>query len=427
VSSLDGDLDELIADSRSHRHRTARTRNLLALSCSAAVVIAWLIYVSAAGQWGRVTDNWASALTMTFGSFVAGSTPQGGGAVAFPVFTKVLEIDGSVARSFSLCIQATGMAVASLSIIINRRPVAWRAVILALPASIVGFLLGVALLGDGSLPFWPSTLPSDYVKVFFTLLVASMAMMVYLGYRVQIIERTEQVPAAGWRLATFIVVAGLLGGVASYLVGSGADVMLYLGVVVIIGISPRVGVPSSIIVMASVSVVGLILLGLYDGQLDVGLDAAGDVVAVGGERVSAGPDGAQYGTGAPLDGSKFDLFGLWLAAIPVAVVGAPLGAWASSKTSDRQLVRFVVLLAALEVISTVLFLDGLANNPDPALIAFAVIGGAVMMLGLVALKRNRRRILGLPPVDLEQSFTRTRLDTGPEFRDQLRPDDEDDR
>ena len=38
-------------------------------------------------------------------------------------------------------------------------------------------------------------------------------------------------------------------------------------------------------------------------------------------------------------------------------------------------------------------------------------GGAVMMLGLVVLKRHRRRILGLPPLDLEQSFTRTRLDT----------------
>ena len=84
----------------------------------ATFTVAWLIYVLAAGHLDRVFDNWRAALTMVFGSFVAGSTPQGGGAIAFPVFTKVLEIPAAVARSFSLVIQATGMVMASLSIML---------------------------------------------------------------------------------------------------------------------------------------------------------------------------------------------------------------------------------------------------------------------------------------------------------------------
>ncbi|MGI9600632.1 MAG: sulfite exporter TauE/SafE family protein [Acidimicrobiales bacterium] len=426
MSTFDSSFDELIAESRSHRQQVARRRTRAALGISVAVALAWVLFVTINDHWGRVADNWASAATMTFGSFVAGSTPQGGGAVAFPVFTKILGVDASVARSFSLCIQATGMVVASLSIVINRRPVAWRAVGLAIPPAILGFFVGVLALSDSSLPFWPSTLPGSYVKVFFTLLIASMALMVYLGYRVQIIERIETVPIAGMRVSVLIVVAAFIGGVASAIVGSGADVMLYLAIVVVIGVSPRVSVPSSVIVMATVSVVGLFTFGVVDGQLDVALDPSGDVVAVGGEPVTAtDDDGIAYGEGEPLEPIRYDLFGFWLAAIPVAVFGAPLGAWASSKVTDRQLVRFVVALALAEVIGTVFFLEGLLFDPDAALITFAVVGGLVMVTSLVLLKRYRRQILGLPPVDIEQSFTRDRLDTGPGFREQLLDEDQD--
>ena len=113
-----------------------------------AVTLSWAFYVTASGQWERVADNWASGVTMIFGSFVAGSTPQGGGAVAFPVFTKLLEIPSEVARTFSLSIQSIGMGAATLGILINRRSIDLRAVAIAAPASIAGFLLGYLLLVD---------------------------------------------------------------------------------------------------------------------------------------------------------------------------------------------------------------------------------------------------------------------------------------
>ena len=93
------DIDASIAAGHAARRSTHRLRSLSTLSVSFGVLGVWLVYVTASGQWGRVGDHWASAVTMVFGSFVAGSTPQGGGAVAFPVFTKVLDIDASVART----------------------------------------------------------------------------------------------------------------------------------------------------------------------------------------------------------------------------------------------------------------------------------------------------------------------------------------
>ena len=407
-------IDELIAEGLDERAATRRRRAGLAIAVSFTVLAVWLVYVSAAGHWDRVLDNWAAALTMVFGSFVAGSTPQGGGAVAFPVLTKIVEVDTSVARSFSLCIQAIGMGTAALAIAINRRTVEWRAVAFGIPFAIVGFVGGLYLLGRPDEIFWPSRIPGDYVKVTFTLVIAAMAFVVYMSYRTHLIERLVRLPAMTRRLYAALALTALLGGVASSLVGSGADVFVYIFVVVLIGVIPRVGVPSSVIVMAAVSVAGFLILGILDGQLDITLNGAGDVVAVGGEA-----------TPEPLPAERFDLFGLWLAAVPVVAFGAPLGSWVSSRITDRQLVIFVAVLALAEVVTTAGFLTDL-HFQDPALMLYAIVGLAVIVGGLWLLLRHRRDILGLGGVALDETFTRSRLDVGPKYREQLRADDRDD-
>ncbi len=66
---------------------------------------------------------------MLFGSFIGGSTPLGGGAVAFPVFTKLLDVPAPVARSFALSVQAVGLSVAAVTILLTRRPVEGRALV----------------------------------------------------------------------------------------------------------------------------------------------------------------------------------------------------------------------------------------------------------------------------------------------------------
>ena len=166
----------------------------------ATCTVGWVVFVLASGHVGRVSDQWRAALTMVFGSFVAGFTPQGGGAVAFPVFSKIIEIPPEIARTFSLSIQATGMVMASVIILLAGR----RA---------DAFVLKVGLVGG------------------------SFGLFVFSA----------------------------IGGAASALTGSGVDVFLFLFVTLVAALHPRVGIPTSIIAMAFVSVLGFVVFGLIDG------------------------------------------------------------------------------------------------------------------------------------------------------------------
>src|ERR1700727_1930717 len=86
----------------------------------------WLVFDGRGGICHLFAD-WKVALTMVFGSLVGGGTSEGGGAIAFPIFTKLLHIAPRDARNFSLAIQSIGMAAASLSILYLRIPIERRA------------------------------------------------------------------------------------------------------------------------------------------------------------------------------------------------------------------------------------------------------------------------------------------------------------
>ena len=94
---------------------------------------------------------------MLAGSFLAGSSPEGGGAVAFPVFTKALDVPTSVARSFGLCIQAVGMTMATVAIVLNRRRFYPGLAVVASVAGIGGFVVGLVVWGESGQLFWPSS------------------------------------------------------------------------------------------------------------------------------------------------------------------------------------------------------------------------------------------------------------------------------
>ncbi len=419
----DLDIDAILGDAASERRSGEKRRALSAQAVSIAVTLGWLIYVTGWSHWERVLDNWISALTMVFGSFVAGATPQGGGAVAFPVFTKGLQVPSEVARTFSLCIQMIGMGTASAAILIRRRRIEARVYRIAAPVAIVGFFIGYFLLSDRDLPFAPSVLPGPYVKVSFTLLTAAMAYVTYLGYRVHALQVRPRVTTFSGRYVATIVICSLIGGVASSQVGSGADVLIYLGIVVLAGVSPSVGVPTSVLVMTTVSIVGFLVIGIFDGQLSIGLDALGNVTSIDGAAVAADGKVAVFGAGSALEAQRFDLFGLWIAAFPVVAWGGPLGSLVTSKLSDRRLVLFVVALAAAEVVTTLIFLEPLRS--DVTLVLFGIVSMLVLFSGLGWLQANRVKILQLDPVAGDTTLTRSGLDIGPKYREQLEKKDED--
>lgn len=334
--------------------------------------LGWVVFVLVFGHLDRVADNWRSSGTMVIGSFVAGSTPQGGGAVAFPVFTKVIGISAPVARTFSIVIQATGMVMASLSILLAGRKIDWKALSLGLAGGSVGLVLGLFVLGDPNTAFWEPRVDSAFVKVAFTIAIFAVAVIVRLvskrsaGYDV--------VPDWGSRSVFVMLSFAFVGGVFSALTGSGVDVFLFVFIVLVAGVTPRVAIPTSIVAMAGVSLLGLVILGFGHGQLDIGLSNSGtDVISVAGSAF--GPESAV----------QFDLFGIWLAAAPIVVWGAPLGAWVAAKVSETVVIAFVAFMALLEVATTAIFLDDLQTNR--VLLAFFFVGMAVVYLAVKRLDR----------------------------------------
>jgi len=65
-------------------------------------------------SWALFLEDWYMTLTKVFGSFIAGASSEGGGAIAYPVMTLGFQISPEVARNFSLAIQSIGMTAATL-------------------------------------------------------------------------------------------------------------------------------------------------------------------------------------------------------------------------------------------------------------------------------------------------------------------------
>lgn len=402
-----------IEDGRSTRSRNERRRTMRSFAAPLFITVTWVIVVVATNSVGRVGEHFLAAVTMVFGSFVAGSTPQGGGAVAFPVFTKALSVPAETARSFSLCIQAIGMTSASLAIIAGGRTVAWRAIALAAPSGIIGLILTLLLLGDSSAPFWPSSLPGPYVKVTFTLVVAAMAWVVFVGLRTPIRSVTNAIPDIDGSVRVALIVGGLLGGVASAMVGSGADVFTYIVVVILLGVRSSIGVPTAVITMAIVSVAGFVMVGLLDGQLFV------ELATVDGEQMVAAVGG--HALAEPTALAQADLFGMWLAAIPIVAWGAPAGAWVAARMTPRMLLGLALTVAAAEIISTLIFLDDLRT--DPVLAIYAAVGAIVAIAGITLLAQRSRELFGLSGVDYSESLKRSSVEVAPTYQRDIAGDD----
>ncbi len=83
-------------------------------------VWAWLVFGE--GRWGDAKAHWPMAL----GSYVAGSTPMGGGTVGFPILVLLFGMPATLGRDFSFAVQSIGMVSAAIFILARRQTVAWR-------------------------------------------------------------------------------------------------------------------------------------------------------------------------------------------------------------------------------------------------------------------------------------------------------------
>lgn len=293
--------------------KTVFYQGFLRVSVLVAVTVwtLWLTLIGPSRAFSILMDNWQAAVTMIFGSMVAGGTSMGGGAVAFPVFTKVLHFPPHHAKVFSLAIQSIGMSAASLTIVAMRTKVEWRFIRWASFGGIAGIIFGSVFLAP--------LVPSNLVKISFTMMVSSFVVILYFVNRIRK-RQNETIPFWGRREQFYSLIAGVLGGIVSGLVGSGMDIVSFSVMVLLFGICEKVGTPTSVILMAINAITGFILHQFFIG------DFVEPVVSY------------------------------WIAAAPVVVVGAPTGAILSSLLNQETIVRMLIGLIFIELVSSFLLI-----------------------------------------------------------------------
>lgn len=311
-----------------------QTQGLLAL----VVWALWAWGMQEHQLWGLFADKAFMSVTMVFGSFIAGATSEGGGAVAFPVMTLVFDIPPSVARDFSLMIQSVGMTAASVAIVLLRITVEWRAILFAGIGGAAGVLVGLEWIAP--------LLPPPYTKTFFLSLWLSFAVALYWINRDRKREVLNQIAEFGKIHAAILAGTGLVGGMVSGITGTGLDMLTFSVLVLLFSLSEKVATPTSVILMASNSLVGFAWLEL--GSHGVAESA----------------------------------WAYWWVCVPVVVAGAPLGAWFirnRSRTFITQLLYFSILAQ---------YIGGLMIIPqDTGLLGF---NAAVVAIGSILFWRLAR-------------------------------------
>lgn len=319
--------------------KISRTPLLIYWGTAAIILFAWSITMATLNWWPMFTETWPISLTMVLGSFIAGATSEGGGAVAFPVFTKLFDIEPQDAKVFSFFIQSFGMTMAGLFIYLKRIPVLWNVVAAALTAGIAGLVLGELYL----------VIPNPYPKLLFTFIAGIFA--IFLIYNRWGIPDN---PLKEFRFTNrndllIILVTGFLGGLVASVVGVGIDMLIFIVLTLLYGIDEKISTPTTVVLMGLLSVAGFIW--------HAGITA------------DVNPDVWRY----------------WMSCVPIVIFGAPLGAWVCSKIGRDQLIWFLLFLIAIEVASTLWIIP---ITPDRlTILAVLTVCASFLFYGLIRYRR----------------------------------------
>lgn len=296
------------------------------------------------GRWFLFVDNWFMSVTMAFGSFVAGSTSQGGGAVAFPVMTLGFGIDPKGARDFSMMIQSVGMTSASVAIFWRRIEVDRTTLLVAGLGGAVGVVIGLEYVQHWFAP--------DPTKVFFVSLWLAFGFALWRINQITRTIRRRTLADRSPRTLVFLALSGLLGGIISGLLGSGLDILVFALLVLGFRLCETVATPTSVVLMAANSLVGFCW------------------------RLAGGGGGA----------IREDVWNYWWVCVPIVAVGAPLGARFISSRGHLFVVRLLLFVILAQ------FVGALVIVPfDTALTTMAVVTfGAGVTLFLAVWRWGRQ-------------------------------------
>jgi uncharacterized membrane protein YfcA len=261
------------------------------------VLSCWFAYVNTLPDLDFLARRWAAALTMVFGSFIAGSSPEGSAAISYPIFTLLLDIKPAIARNFSFAIQSIGMTSATLLILGLRVRVEWKYILYVTIGGVAGLVLGT---------YYVVPLISPVMaKLFFVSLWLSFGIVLWrensrpqrvVYDSIQHFERADRVR---------LIVFGVIGGVISSIFGTGINIFTFCLMTIYYRVDEKVATPSSVIIMTIETLLGFFL------------------------------------HAAVLKDFAPESFELWLTCIPVVVFFAPLGAFVTTKLPRLRLAQLL--------------------------------------------------------------------------------------
>lgn len=267
----------------------------------------WLTIVVTQGHWSTIREHYGIALAMLFGSYFAGSTPMGGGTVGFPILVLLFDQPATLGRDFSFAVQAIGMTSASIFILSRRQRLEWVILRWSLLGALIGTPLGILFIAPH--------IPGFVIKVVFGVIWASFGVLHFRRMN-DICSNEGETPAAHKfdRDVGFIV--GFFSGLTvAAITGVGIDMVLYAAMVLLMRADLKVAIPSSVIIMAFTSVVGIAFKNLFTG--------------------------VQPG-----------VFENWIAAAPIVALGAPLGAFIVDRIGRKPTLWVVAVLCIIQFVWT---------------------------------------------------------------------------
>jgi uncharacterized membrane protein YfcA len=286
---------------------------VLSVTVTALLVWAfWLWGMLDGDRWNLFHDNWFMSLTMVFGSFIAGATSEGGGAVAFPVMTLMFDIAPATARDFSLMIQTVGMVAAGVTILYTGIRVERHALVWASLGGALGVILGIEFVaGHLSPPFAKMLFMSTWLAFAFALSLINR----YHDREVHV-GVTNFLP----RHAALLVMTGVVGGVITSITGSGLDIATFSLLVLRLRITEKVATPTSVVLM--------------------GINAAVGFAWKGGFGAGMAPEAWNY----------------WWVCVPIVVLGAPIGAWFIKHRSRLFVSRLLYASIAIQFVAALVII-----------------------------------------------------------------------
>lgn len=274
------------------------------------MLLLWVIYMQSTSSWYLFAENWFMTVTMIFGSFIAGASSEGGGAIAYPAMTLLFKIEPDVARNFSFAIQSIGMVMASLWILISKIKIDKNYLLIAGFGGFFGIIFGSYFIAPYMKP--------EFAKMMFVSFWLSFGIALWVVNFLNHRKSVDKLPGLNSFQITELVMVGFIGGIFSSILGNGLDICSFSYVVLKYRLSEKIATPTSVILMASNALVGFAMNSFI------------------------------------LDTMQNEAIQYWLVSIPVVIFGAPLGAYIITLIHRKAIAMILILIIVVQFITAIL-------------------------------------------------------------------------